>query len=421
MKKRISFLFAVFLIVSSFLHVYANDPPEVVAESAVVMDLKSGQILYGKNEESLQYPASITKILTAIVAIEKGNLNDYVTVSEKAASVEGSSTYIEAGEQITLEQLIYGLLLQSGNDAATAIAEHVAGSVEDFADLMNETARKAGATHSHFMNPHGLDHEQHKVTAVDMALITEYAMHNPIFRRIFGTKEYAWKSKSWDTLLHNKHRLINGSIPSDGVTGGKTGFTQTAGQTLVTTASKDGMDIVVVVLKSVGTNVWRDTNKLIDYAFSNYATIQLGKRDGNIGNLAFDQSDRYRKWILAEDVYYTIKQSEQERLSEKYDKLQDAVEYKVEADPKAREGILQFFIDNSMIHEAKMVNLQKEVVIPEKVDKVTNKNSFKISGRGLLFLTLGAGVTVCGRSYIKKKRERRRRLKFRGRNNRFRF
>ncbi|MEW9674677.1 D-alanyl-D-alanine carboxypeptidase family protein [Lentibacillus sp. L22] len=238
--------------------------PSTSAKQAILMEQSSGRVLYEKDANQRRPIASITKIMTAIIAIESGKMDDTVTVSKRAVYAGGSSIYLEEGEKIKLRDLVYGLMLRSGNDAAVAIAEHVGGSVEGFSYLMNQKARWLGMTNSHFDNPHGLDSKTHYSTAYDMALLMQYAMDNDAFRKITGaitykatTKKYAWQ---------NKNKLLTRYY--DYCIGGKTGFTKIAGRTLVSTARKDDMELIAVTLNAP--DDWQDHIGMYDWAFDKY-------------------------------------------------------------------------------------------------------------------------------------------------------
>ena len=238
------------------------------ATAAILVDETSGQVLYEKNADQKMRIASTTKIMTALVAIRDGNLSDVVTVSRHAASVEGSSMYLKSGEELTLETLLYGLLLSSGNDAATAIAEHIAGSEAAFAERMNETARDLGMTNSSFANPHGLDAEGHYSTARDMAALGNAAMEMPVFRRIASTRSITIGSRT----LTNHNKLL-GTL--EGCVGLKTGYTRAAGRTLVTCVERDGRRLIAVTLQDG--NDWEDHRSLYEYGFAQPAAppVQL--------------------------------------------------------------------------------------------------------------------------------------------------
>ncbi|WP_033827023.1 D-alanyl-D-alanine carboxypeptidase family protein [Bacillus andreraoultii] len=275
---------------------------ELQSESAVLMDAKSGQILYGKNENKRMNPASITKIATAIYALEHANLHDKVIVSENATKVEGTKVYLEAGEVVTMEKLIIGMLLNSGNDAAVAIAEHIDGSVGNFArHINNYLVENIGVTETHFENPNGLFGKNHYTTAADMAKITKYAEQNNDFRKIFGMKEYNWNGQSWNTKLLTHHRLLKGEYPYETatITGGKNGFIQEAGFTLVTAAEKNNQHFIVVTMKSNEKKApYADTIELLDYGFSHFATEYIPK------GLVFMKNGT--KYIADENIYYTV-------------------------------------------------------------------------------------------------------------------
>lgn len=220
--KKLYLLTVVALLVSVFstsIGFKAEASPNVSARNAIVLDIDSNEILYEKQPQEKRNIASITKIMTAIVAVENGDLDDQVTISSNAVNKEGSSIYTKPGDRYSLRDLVYGLMLRSGNDAATAIAEHVGGSEKGFAFLMNEKRRWIGMKNSSFKNPHGLDEEDHYSTAYDMALLTSYAMKNDEFRKIFGTKKYL--SENIDYYWFNKNKLL---MTNDYCTGGKQGL-----------------------------------------------------------------------------------------------------------------------------------------------------------------------------------------------------
>lgn len=245
--------------------------PAVTAEAAILINARTGQVLYEKDADRKLYPASTTKILTAIIAIEQGNPDDWVTAGVNARAAEGTSLYLEIGEQEKLRDLLYALLLRSANDAAVAIAEHLAGTTADFAALMNAKAAAVGATGSRFANPHGLHDDGHYSTARDLARIAAYALQNPFFREIVATKRATmpWPGEEWDRTLDNLNQLLG---TYEGATGVKTGYTRQAGQCLVASAARDGTELIAVVLKTAGNNVWTDAAALLDYGFTAFAT-----------------------------------------------------------------------------------------------------------------------------------------------------
>jgi D-alanyl-D-alanine carboxypeptidase (penicillin-binding protein 5/6) len=256
----------------------AEGAPGVSAWNAILMDWHTGEVLYVKNACNRRDPASTTKVLTAIIALERGTLSDQVTVSRRAAFTPGSSMYLGQGQVHSLHDLLHGLLLRSGNDAATAIAEHIAGSVEAFAGLMNAKASEIGARNSHFVNPHGLTHAQHFSTAYDLAVIARYALQNDTFRQIVGLREapLTYESMNRDVVLHNTNRLL---WRMDGVDGVKTGTTSAAGACLIASATRDEQKLISVVLHDG--NRWSDSARLLEWGFTRYQLAVLG-REGEV-------------------------------------------------------------------------------------------------------------------------------------------
>ncbi|TNJ67403.1 D-alanyl-D-alanine carboxypeptidase [Paenibacillus hemerocallicola] len=275
-------------------------PPAVhtSAEGAALIDVSSGRLLVSKNGDKQMRIASLTKIMTAITAIEHGTLSDLVKVSSKAAGKEGSSIYLKAGEEMSLENLLYGLMLRSGNDAATAIAEHVGGSLEGFVHLMNEKAGMIGMARSQFKNPSGLDEEGHYSTANDMARLTAYAMRNPVFRDIVKTKSKTAPNpnEDWDYKWSNKNKMLSIYDGADGV---KTGYTKLAKRCLVSSATRDGQQLAVVTLNDP--DDWLDHRKLLDYGFRYYEPEQVVKKGDRIENMPIVIGQSFAYPLLEEE------------------------------------------------------------------------------------------------------------------------
>lgn len=277
-------------------------PPGNHAKGAALADVTSGRILYSQRGDEPMKIASLTKIMTAIVAIEHGRLDSTVKVSVRAAGKEGSSLYLKAGEKITLRNALYGLMLRSGNDAAMAIAEHVGGSVEGFAFLMNQKAEEIGLTHSHFMNPHGLDEQGHYSSANDLAKLAVYALRNPEFKEIVRTrvKSAPNPNEEWDYKWVNKNRMLTMYDGADGV---KTGYTKQSLRTLVTSATRDGQQLVAVTLNDG--NDWIDHRNLLDYGFANFPLSSVAKAGDPIAGHPFETSNSFA---------YPFAKGERERL-----------------------------------------------------------------------------------------------------------
>ena len=261
----------------------------VESEAAIIMEQSTGTILYEKNIHEKEYPASITKVLTALVAIENSEMDEVVTFSpESIYNIEVGSSSIarDVDEQMTMEECLYGLLLESANECAYAIAEHVGdkynGGYDKFIDMMNEKAAELGCTDSHFCNPHGLPEDEHYVSAYDMALIAQAALEENEFVKIIGTRHYTippTNKHTMETNLNNQHGMISSWKTTqylyDGCMGGKTGYTDLARHTLVTYVRRNGMTLICVILKAEGSNHYTDTINLMDYCYDNFSLTQV--------------------------------------------------------------------------------------------------------------------------------------------------
>lgn len=306
---------------------YWPDAPETLSPSVILMEESTGTILYEKNMDEAHYPASITKIMTTLLALENGNLSDMVTFSDDAINnTEGSGIARDYGEQMTLEQCLYGVMLESANECAYAVAEHVGGTVENFVDMMNAKAKELGCTNTHFANPHGLQDENHYTTAHDMALIAQAAYQNETFRIIIGTKMYTippTNKHAEETVLRNHHDMLctyhnaNRKYLYPYCVGGKTGYTATANSTLVTYAEKDGMTLICVVMNTQSPNQFIDTVNLFDYAFDNFQVLNVAENDtdysaettvdnGNLDNIApFVELDKEAVIVLPKTAEFS--------------------------------------------------------------------------------------------------------------------
>lgn len=296
--KRIIPIFMFFIFISMFVYVsFADDidnetidvstelnsftdtsaetikEPDVNSRACVVIDRKTNSVLFGKNENSKKKMASTTKIMTATIIIEKCNLSDTIEISKKAAGTGGSRLGLKTGDKITVLDLLYGLMLRSGNDAAVALAEYAGGDINGFAELMNAKALELGLTNTHFETPHGLDSNEHYTTAYELALLSNYALNNPTFAKIVGTKNYTITINSSPKDLSNTNELLGNM---QGVYGIKTGFTNGANRCLVTACKRNNMDIICVVL-GADTKKFRtiDSIKLINYVFNNFVVYDL--------------------------------------------------------------------------------------------------------------------------------------------------
>ena len=329
------FLIANFLSFIFFIEIYADDENEILNEqntakiietasntsnlpdinsrAAVVIDRNSNTIIYGKNEMIRKKMASTTKIMTATIVIENGNLNDVVEISKKSAGTGGSRLGLKTGDKITVRDLLYGLMLCSGNDAAVALSEHIGGSVEDFAKLMNNKAKQLNLQNTNFETPHGLDKENHYTTAYELALLSNYALKNETFAKIVGTKTYTVTINGYSKTITNTNELL-GNL--NGVYGIKTGFTNGANRCLVTACKRENLDIICVVLGADTKNFrTQDSIKLIEYAFKNFEPVNIGEiinteftkwKENNLNNFQIIKGQKQNVSIKYNDIKYNI-------------------------------------------------------------------------------------------------------------------
>lgn len=272
-----------------------NIAPTINSRAAIVYERSSGTILYSKSENEKRKMASTTKIMTAIVVLEHSNLSDIVTVSAKAAGTGGSRLGLHSDDKISIHDLLYGLLLCSGNDAAIALAESVGGDVESFANLMNQKANDLGLNSTHFITPHGLDNDEHYTTAYELAIITDYALKNDIFCSLVGTKTHTILINNQPKTLSNTNELL-GNL--NGVYGVKTGFTNGANRCLVTSTKRGNMDLICIVL---GADTKKDRTKdsidLIEYAFKNFEMVNIQEKISN----------EFTNWKICNSASFNVK------------------------------------------------------------------------------------------------------------------
>ena len=300
MKKVLVMLF-LFLVP---LNVFCKEDTFDTAKSSIVMDLDSGRVLYENNADEERLIASITKIMTCIIAIEEGDLDKEIKAGEEILKMYGTSIYLELNEKMKLIDLLYGLMLRSGNDASVVIAKEVAGSVDEFVKMMNEKAKEIGMTNTTFSNPHGLDEEtKNYSTARDMAKLSRYAYKNKTYRKIIGTEEYRVKTDNKSYLWYNRMKLLG---DYKYCTGGKNGYTPSAGKTLVTTHKKGNLKITVVTLYD--NDEYNNHERLAEYAFDNYSNYDIV--DKNDFNLVIDDN----KYYVNKSFSYPLTESEKDNV-----------------------------------------------------------------------------------------------------------
>ena len=278
-----------------FLPLRAN---AVSAQKAYVLDAVSGRVLYEKEAGSRSLIASTTKIMTALIVCEQCNVLDRMRIPKEAVGIEGSSMYLQEGEILTIQELLYGLMLRSGNDAAVALAIYCGGTVEGFAELMNDKARNLGLKNTHFVNPNGLDATGHYSTARDLAVLSAYAMENPIFRQTVSTKSI----KAGERYLTNHNKLLWRVEGADGV---KTGYTKAAGRILVSSATREERRIIAVTIDDG--NDWNDHAALLNDGFSRYQVKQILSQGDVLGTVEVLGGENSRVEILAaEDFFFAL-------------------------------------------------------------------------------------------------------------------
>lgn len=307
-KKLICSAVILTLFITLYPHIVCAEP-NISAQSAILIESTSGRILYSKNSDQKLPMASTTKIMTAICALEyfKGNPDEQAEISQTAANVEGSSMYLQAGEQMSLKELLYGLMLSSGNDAAVAISERVCENQEAFVSLMNEKAKQIGLFNTNFKNPNGLPDEEHYSTASDMAKLCAYALKNPTFSEIVKTKNYkiSGDKKAYPRILTNHNKLLS---MYEGCVGVKTGFTKAAGRCLVSSAICDDMQLVCVTLNAP--NDWNDHISLFNFGFENYRLERIFDTENCICTKDVEDGEGLAQLYPESSVMYPLKNGE---------------------------------------------------------------------------------------------------------------
>lgn len=349
-----------------------NDEPVTNSRRCVIYDRVSKTVLYGKNENVKSAMASTTKIMTALVVLENANLNDTVEVSKKAAGTGGSRLGLKTADKITVNDLLYGLMLKSGNDAAVALAEYVGENVEGFSILMNQKAEELGLKNTHFVTPHGLDNSEHYTTALELAKLADIAMENEQFSKIVGTKSITININGVPRQIYNTNELLG---VLDGVVGIKTGFTNNAGRCLVTEVKRGDMDIITVVLGAdTKKDRTKDSIKLIEYAYSNFEMV-------NIEEKIFEE---FTNWKNINENRIEIIKAKQSKLSLALGEISltnmaikstdiDKIEYEINTITQIEAPVEQYKKIGTMI-----VKLNEEII--ESIDIITTR---KIEKKGV--------------------------------------
>ncbi len=373
MKKTFSILLIVSMLLGSVSLVYgAPAEPQLTGQSAILIDATTGKILYEKNSHDQHYPASTTKIMTAILALENLQLHDKVEIDEETAFTGGSRIYLLEGEDVIVEDVMYGMMLESANDAAVAFAKKISGSVEAFSKKMNEKAVELGALNTNFVNPHGLHDDAHVTTAYDLAMIAKYAIKNDIFQHYATTYQYTMEATNMqDTrYFYNTNRMlydnihtvtVNGQVRGckyEGITGIKTGYTGRAGGCLVAGAKRGNTELIAVTLASTDMGRFQDCITLLDYGFANYKTVNALQSGQDMGTIPVSRGSVKRvQVILPQEVVTTLPAEASENLLRTEVELLDSVEAPVMQGQKA--GVVRLYAGDELIGEYDAVTAEE--------------------------------------------------------------
>lgn len=422
-KKVIAYVLLFSAFILNPVKVYAE--PNILCETAVLIDANTGTILSEKNANKKMYPASLTKIMTAILAIEMGKLSDVIKVDDDTPyEIEGSHIALEPGEILTLKDLLYALMLPSANDAALTIAKLYGKTEEGFVQLMNDKAKELGAYNTNFANPHGLHDENHYTTAADLALITKYAMKNETFRKIVGTQKYEIQptnKKDETRYFANLNRLIvnNGynQIYIDGAyispryeyaTGVKTGYTPEAGNTLVASAKQGDTELIAVAMKGISLEMYQDAHNLFNFGFSEYESTTLINKNTYIQNIKIHDGDSKEISVISQDGFTTlVKKDSKEKIESKI--TIDEITLPIEKD--AVVGKIEYIQEGQVIGAVNLIS-------PTSVKSIAAEGSkssiflsiFKFIGYLLLFALIAVmGLKIYNEIRMRLYRQRKRR------------
>lgn len=357
-------IYVVFLIIYfisfDFVHATNKDFIGIESPAAVVIDSETGRVLFGKNENEKRKMASLTKIMTSILLVENCDMDEMIEVPKEVAWIGGSTVGLKPGDMVSARSLLYGMLLPSGNDCAYTVGIHIGGSVENFAKMMNDKAKKIGAEDTCFSNPHGLDAENHYTTAKSMALMTRYALKNKDINEIMGTRSATVNFGSFSKLVTNTNALLKNYPPTDG---GKTGFTNGANRCLVATATADSRRFIAVVLGSETTNQrFSNTKTILEESFNRYTKVDVSKYLNFHISIPVEKGDRVEyERSISDNLTIPLQEGEYDRIYVRQDIVSN-----LKAPVCAGEylGKIQVFIDEEVIYE-------KEIYLEENINKKT--------------------------------------------------
>ena len=339
------------LLIISLLFVLIMSDVTVVANASggsfIVMDTNSGRVLYEDNYKEKKPIASLTKIATCITALKYVPLEDVVEIKDEWSGIEGSSMYLKSGEKFTVKELLYGLMLRSGNDAATAIKGYAECKGIDFIKCMNEMARSVGACDSEFVNPHGLDHPTHLSTAYDVALLCRYGMNDPTFSKIVSTKKITIGQGESTRVLINKNKLLSRYPYADGI---KTGYTKKSGRCLASSANKNGFRLVCVVLNHSST--YETTEKLFDDCYAKYENVLLQSSEEAVGY--YEKNGKKVPCGVANDMYYPLTHEEKAQIIKKVYITYDGG-LPIKSDVPT--GVIEFYLEKQLLFSQKLYSI----------------------------------------------------------------
>lgn len=340
------FITTLFSVQNDQIYAYADN-----SSAEIVIELNTNRILHEKNAYVKKYMASTTKILTAITIIENCDINQEVIITNKTIGIEGSSIYLEEGEKLTVKQLLYGLMLRSGNDCAETLAVHCSGSIEEFAKLMNETAKRIGANNSNFVNPHGLHNDNHYTTAYDLAIISSYSMKNEIFSEIVAKQSVIIPhiTRNYNRKLVNKNKMLYNYEGSNGI---KTGYTKKAGRCLVTSCTRNGLNLICVVLNCPP--MYETSKILLDNSFNNYKNYTLVESDNILGFVKIKNSEEKVGLCIKNDIVLPLTNEEYNNIDIRYNYNEN-----IEKPQKNFEenGYIEIYCKNNLIFKEKIYTI----------------------------------------------------------------
>ena len=406
MKKNSILLATIIIFIMFYSNIWAE--PNINSPTFILIDSKTGRVLQEKDPYKKMYPASTTKIMTAILCIEKCNLDDIVTIGNNPPLIEKGSSqiYLVPGEQLVLEQLLYALMLESANDAAVAIAEHISGSVEEFAKLMNEKAKELGANNTNFVNPHGLPDDNHYTTARDLAMIARYGMSLPKFREVVKTVKYTIpqtnKQPERDYITNSNKSIwtINKKYHYEYSLGIKTGYTTKAKNCFVSGAQKDGIELISVILGldiSSESNIYTETKKMFEYGFSNYKNVDLLKKNQIVTSVNVSGLNNKLNLLALEDFSLLLSDNELNRV-----KSRIIINEEIKR-PIAKEetlGYITYSLDEKELNKIPLGS-SEELPLPKKSIKWLLY---------ILFIYPMIRIIVVTKNYIKKNKRKKCRL-----------